>query len=148
LPTCLLSPIEQVITDDLRKIAGYRRPVRNAIALEKPERLEFPDHCAIPQDFLAGLWENWKNPATHEWVRTFTIITVPSNDLVGRIHDWMPAILDRRDYDRWLRREADPHDLLVTYPSEPMRNWPISKRVNKPENDDPAILEPVELDAA
>jgi len=41
-----------------------------------------------------------------------------------------------------------PHDLLITYPSEPMRMWPVSKRVNKPENDDPAILEPVELDAA
>ena len=97
---------------------------------------------------LAGLWENWKNPATHEWIRTFTIITVPSNDLVSRIHDRMPAILDRRDYDRWLGKEADPHDLLVTYPSEPMRMWPISRRVNRPENDDPAILEPVDLDDA
>ena len=40
---------------------------------------------------------------------------VPSNDLVSRIHDRMPAIVDRRHYDRWLGREADPHDLLVTY---------------------------------
>jgi len=24
---------------------------------------------------LAGLWENWKNPATGEWVRTFWVIT-------------------------------------------------------------------------
>jgi hypothetical protein len=23
--------------------------------------------------------------------------------------------------------------------------WPISKRVNKPENDDPSIVEPIEL---
>jgi putative SOS response-associated peptidase YedK len=76
---------------------------------------------------LAGLWENWKNPATREWVRTFTIITIPSNDLVSRIHDRMPAILDRRDYDRWLGRESGPHDLLVTYPPEPTRMWPISR---------------------
>jgi hypothetical protein len=26
-----------------------------------------------------------------------------------------------------------------------MRMWPISTRVNKPDNDDPAIVEPVEL---
>jgi hypothetical protein len=26
-----------------------------------------------------------------------------------------------------------------------MRMWPISTGVNKPENDDPSILEPVEL---
>jgi len=29
-----------------------------------------------------------------------------------------------------------------------MRIWPISTRVNKPENDDPSILDPVELFAA
>jgi len=97
---------------------------------------------------LAGLWENWRDPVTQEWIRTFAIITVPSNELVGRIHDRMPAILVRDSYDRWLGKEPDPHDLLITYPSEPMRMRPISKRVNKPENDDPAILEPVELDAA
>ena len=39
--------------------------------------------------------------ATPEWVRTFVALTTPSNDLVGRIHDWMPAILDPGDYERW-----------------------------------------------
>jgi putative SOS response-associated peptidase YedK len=28
-----------------------------------------------------------------------------------------------------------------------MRVWPISTRVNKPENDDASIIEPVELEA-
>jgi putative SOS response-associated peptidase YedK len=97
---------------------------------------------------LAGLWENWKDPANQEWVRTFTIITFASNELVGRIHDRMPAILARNDYERWLGRERDPHNLMITYPSDLMRMWPISRRVNKPENDDPAILEPTGLDAA
>ena len=54
-----------------------------------------------------------------------------------RIHDRMPAILVRRDHDLWLGSEPDPHDLLVTFPAGLMRIWPISKRVNKPENDDP-----------
>jgi hypothetical protein len=31
------------------------------------------------------------------------------------------------------------------FPSEPMRVWPISTRVNKPENDDPSIVEPIAL---
>jgi hypothetical protein len=31
------------------------------------------------------------------------------------------------------------------FPAEPMRMWPTSPRVNKPENDDPSILEPIEL---
>jgi putative SOS response-associated peptidase YedK len=29
---------------------------------------------------LAGLWENWKDPANQEWIRTFTVVTVASND--------------------------------------------------------------------
>ena len=90
---------------------------------------------------LAGLWENWRNPNTGEWERTFAIITVPSNPLVAKIHNRMPAILDPGSYDRWLSTEPDPHDLLMSYPSEPMTMWPISTRVNKPENDDPSLLE-------
>jgi putative SOS response-associated peptidase YedK len=67
-----------------------------------------------------------KNPNTGQWERTFAIITVPSNELVGQIHDRMPAILEPAGYERWLGLETDPHDLLITYPSEPMMLWPIS----------------------
>jgi putative SOS response-associated peptidase YedK len=41
--------------------------------------------------------------------------------------------------------EPDPRDLLGPFPAEPMRMWPISTRVNKPENDDPSIVEQVVL---
>jgi putative SOS response-associated peptidase YedK len=84
---------------------------------------------------LAGIWENWLNPNTGAWERTFAIITVPE------IHNRMPAILEPKNYERWLGLEPDPHDLLITYPSEPMTMWPISKRVNSPDNDDAALLE-------
>lgn len=61
----------------------------------------------------------------------------------------MPAILKPESYDRWLSLEPDPRDLLITYASEPMTMWPISTRVNKPENDDPSLLdrakEPVDV---
>ena len=90
---------------------------------------------------LAGLWENWRNPNTGEWQRTFAIITVPSNSLVGQIHHRMPAILQPGTYERWLGSAPDPYDLLITYPSEPMTMWPISMRVNAPENDDPSLLD-------
>jgi putative SOS response-associated peptidase YedK len=74
---------------------------------------------------LAGLWENWRNPNTGNWERTFAIIIVPSNDLVAQIHDRMPAILELSGYERWLSADFDPHDLLITYPSEPMTTWSI-----------------------
>jgi putative SOS response-associated peptidase YedK len=97
---------------------------------------------------IAGIWENWKDPSTGEWVRTFAIITTDANPLIAEIHDRMPAILPPSAYTRWLSDEPDPRDLLTPFPSEPMRIWAISTRVNKPENDDASILEPVELTGA
>lgn len=94
---------------------------------------------------LAGLWENWKDPATGGWVRTFAIITVPANSLVGAIHDRMPAILKPADYERWLGIEPDPRELLVSFPAELMTMWPVSRRVNSAREDDAALIDPIEL---
>jgi putative SOS response-associated peptidase YedK len=93
---------------------------------------------------IAGIWENWKEPASGEWIRTFAIITTDANELVAEIHDRMPVILPREGYARWLGEEADPRDLMRPFPPELMRMWPISSRVNKPENDDPSILDPIQ----
>jgi putative SOS response-associated peptidase YedK len=78
-------------------------------------------------------------------VRTFAIIATDSNELVAEIHDRMPVIIAPSDYARWLSDEPDPRDLTRPFPAGLMRMWPISTRVNKPENDDPSIVEPVEL---
>ena len=95
---------------------------------------------------LAGIWENWKRPETEEWLRTFAIITTNSNELVNAIHDRMPVIIAPEDYTRWLSSlEPDPRDLLVPYAAEPMTMWPISTRVNKPDNDDASILDRLTL---
>jgi putative SOS response-associated peptidase YedK len=95
---------------------------------------------------LAAVYENWQRPQTEEWVRTFAVITCPANEMMAHIHDRMPVIVAAENYQCWLANiEPDPRDLLVPYPSEPMTMWPISTCVNKPENDDPGILEPVEM---
>ena len=94
---------------------------------------------------IGGLWENWKEPASGECIRTFAVITTDANELVAEIHDRMPLILAPGDYARWLSNEPDPGDLMRPFPAEPLRMWPISTRVNKPENDDPSIVEPIEL---
>jgi putative SOS response-associated peptidase YedK len=83
-----------------------------------------------------------------ETVRTFAIITTGANELVAEIHDRMPLIISPGDYARWLSEQPDPQDLMRPFAAEPMRMWPISTRVNKPENDDSSIAEPIELSAA
>jgi putative SOS response-associated peptidase YedK len=92
---------------------------------------------------LAGIWENWKEPSSGEWLRTFAIVTTDANELVAEIHDRMPVILARSAYERWLGEHPDPHELMRPFPAQLVRMWPISTRVNKPANDDPAILEPI-----
>ena len=73
------------------------------------------------------------------------MISNGASTLVVDIHDRMPVILAPADYERRPGKEPDPRDLMRPYPAEPMRMWPISTRVNKPENDDPSIVEPTEL---
>ena len=114
----------------------------------KGQRVKQPYAIAMKDDTpfgIGGLWENWKDPASGEWVRTFVIITTDANELVAQLHNRMPLILAPDEYKRWLSDDPDPSDLLRPFPAEPMRMWPISTRVNKPENDEPSILEPVRL---
>jgi putative SOS response-associated peptidase YedK len=97
---------------------------------------------------IGGLWENWKDPTSGQWIRTFAIITTDANEMVAEIHDRMPLIIAPGYYQRWLSDDPDPHELMRVFPAEPMRMSPISTRVNKPENDDPSILGPIKQSAA
>ena len=95
---------------------------------------------------FAGLWEGWKQPGSGEWLRTCTIITGEPNDLVREIHTRMPVILPEEQHEAWLSGEAGK-EILVPFPADQMKAWPISARVNAPKNDDPAIIAPVELES-
>ena len=58
----------------------------------------------------------------------------------------MPVILSEEHHDAWLAGEAGK-EILVPYPADRMKAWPISARVNDPKNDDPEIVAPVELES-
>jgi putative SOS response-associated peptidase YedK len=64
------------------------------------------------------LWENWHDPTSGEWVRTFVVITTDANELVAQIHNRMPLILATGDYVRWLSDDPDPRDLLRPFPAD------------------------------
>lgn len=96
---------------------------------------------------LAGIWENWRHPATSAWIRTFCIVTTHANDVLADVHDRMPVIVPPQSFDRWLACiEPDPHDLLVPYPAAPMCRWPVSVRVGKTGNDDATILDMADVE--
>lgn len=99
---------------------------------------------------LAGLWENWRSPAG-EWVRSFTVVTCPPNALCGQIHNRMPVILPPSTWPLWLGEDAaEPEQLkavLRPYPDDDMTLWPVSARVGNVKNNEPSLIEPVELTA-
>jgi putative SOS response-associated peptidase YedK len=94
---------------------------------------------------LAGLWENWKEPTTGEWIRTFTIVTTDANELVSQLHDRMPVIIGPSDRQRWMDPEDTPSDLLRPYAADEMTMWPVSTAVNVPKNDSRELIEPISL---
>jgi putative SOS response-associated peptidase YedK len=114
---------------------GFRANVRVDRLRRQPYAIAMADRSPFG---LAGLWENCKDPATAEWVRTFCIITTAANELVGRIHDRMPAILRPEDYDRWLAGEVPR-----AVPRRAHGHVAVSIRVNSPTNDDASLLEPL-----
>jgi putative SOS response-associated peptidase YedK len=93
---------------------------------------------------FAGLWESWC-PKQGEPLETFTILTTDANEMVERVHDRMPVILARKDYERWLEPTAAerlPVDLLRPFPAEEMSAWRVSDRVGNVRNNEPALLSP------
>ncbi|MEA2898174.1 MAG: hypothetical protein QOJ84_3789 [Bradyrhizobium sp.] len=77
---------------------------------------------------VAGIWENWKNPETSQWERTFALITVPANKLIAPIHDRMLAIIEPEDFERWFAPDDDdPCYLLKPYSAELMSIAPVGK---------------------
>jgi putative SOS response-associated peptidase YedK len=94
---------------------------------------------------FAGLWDHWTSPTGDEKL-TCTIITTAPNSLMAEIHDRMPVILDKDSMWDWLDLDASPialHALLQAYPAKQMKAYPISKLVNRPENDSTEVIAPL-----
>ena len=95
---------------------------------------------------MAGLWEIWNSPQGDE-IHTFTIITTDANDFMAPIHNRMPVILHKDDYDLWLEPKEVPADklqaLLRPYESDEMTAYEVSRAVNTPSIDEPDLIQPV-----
>jgi putative SOS response-associated peptidase YedK len=97
---------------------------------------------------FAGMWEHWVNPEG-EPVESCAIITTDANELVKEIHDRMPVILPRKNYQVWLDPEVQDTEklqkLLVQYPAKEMRAYPVSLLVNNPKVDNANCVAPLEI---
>jgi putative SOS response-associated peptidase YedK len=95
---------------------------------------------------FAGLWEHWAGADGSE-IESCTLLTTEPNELVRPLHNRMPVILSPRDYDLWLDVEVQDvqrlRPLFQPFPASQMDAYPISRRVNRPENDDPSVIQPL-----
>jgi putative SOS response-associated peptidase YedK len=94
---------------------------------------------------FAGCWEAWKDKATDQVMDTYTIITTDPNELIKPLHNRMPVILHKRDYENWLA-PADPSrlpvDLLRPFPADQMKAWKVGSSVGNVRNNSPELLVP------
>jgi putative SOS response-associated peptidase YedK len=93
---------------------------------------------------FAGLWESWAGPEGE--VRSFTIITTEANELMARIHDRMPAILQPGQYAHWLdpalQHPADVQAMIASYPAGELQAIPIGGKINNTRNQGAELIEP------
>ena len=87
---------------------------------------------------------------THERrIRSFAIITTMPNKLCAELHNRMPVVLKPDVWPAWLGEQpATVRDLkavLAPYPSDEMICWPVSTRVGNVRNNDPSLIEPINL---
>lgn len=66
---------------------------------------------------------------------TYTILTTESNEVMRPIHDRMPVILDREEFDGWLDPDSEVKPLMDSYPADQMYAVPISTKINSPRNE-------------
>jgi putative SOS response-associated peptidase YedK len=110
---------------------------------KQPHYITLLDHEPFA---FAGLWERWFSPDGSE-IKSATIITTEPNPKIAALHNRMPVILHKADYERWLapqdRKPEQLQDLLVAYPADQMVHYPVSTIVNSPANDLPETVVPL-----
>lgn len=114
------------------------------LRLDEKTKVPFDIHFRDRRPFyMAGLYE----PATPERPATYAVLTTSANELMARIHNRMPAILDLAAAKRWLKpgavTEGDVATLTAPPPAEEMEANPVSSLVNSPRHDVPECIVPV-----
>ena len=95
---------------------------------------------------FAGLYDTWR-ASDGEPVTSCTIITTDANELVAPIHERMPVIIPKRQYQSWLDPELQDVvklvSLLSPLPARQMQAYEVSRLVNAPANNAPECIAPV-----
>lgn len=109
---------------------------------------------------FAGMYELWRDPAVEDrddpvaWLWTATILTTTSVGSLSRIHDRMPVLVPRANFDMWLDPDfgSGPGDVealrgMLDSDRDPeLAAYAVSTAVNSVRNDGPALIEAVAVE--
>jgi putative SOS response-associated peptidase YedK len=117
---------------------------------------EFARINGKPQPFLfrredwgvfafGGAWSMWQGP--QETKLTYTLLTTAPGKLVAEVHERMSLVIDEADWETWLTgTKAQAAELVRPNPLAGFVRYPVSTRANSVRNDDPSLVEPIQLD--
>jgi putative SOS response-associated peptidase YedK len=149
--------------DDAHKIRTYNLNAKSETIFEKPsfKSAIISRRCIVPStgffewktiqkkkypyfiypaetDFfsLAGIYEQWSDKETGEYMETFAILTTAANPLMAEIHNEkkrMPLILPADLEDYWLKgiNKSDISACFNSFDEKLMQAHPISKNISK-----------------
>ena len=109
---------------------------------------KIPYHIKVKDEKIfsfAGVWDDVKDEKTGEIIRSFSIITTETNELLKDIHNRMPVILPKEYEEEWLNVDtplSSAADLLIPYDSNTMEAYIISDKINRPTNNSAEIINP------
>ena len=96
---------------------------------------------------FAGLWASWRpsgSSAEVEPLRTFTILTTQATEALADVHDRMPVMLPRESEHDWLDHTAPLEAVeALCRPFAGTARVAVSALVSNPDNDTPAVIQPV-----
>lgn len=99
---------------------------------------------------FGGIYDLWQHPTTKETLHTFTILTVPANELCGKIHNGgknpyrMPLIINREREGQWLDNSIKVDAIqgfFLPFDQQMMDAYPVSKDFTKKSSQDSSITE-------
>lgn len=96
---------------------------------------------------MAGLWEQWHDPAANAPLESCSIIVTAANPYIRPLHDRMPVILPEQSHAAWLDPSnsdtAALRELLALADTTRFTHHPVDKAVNNARNDHAGLIAPI-----
>jgi putative SOS response-associated peptidase YedK len=99
---------------------------------------------------VAALCDTWHDKAEGRDVRSCAMVITEPNAFVAQVHDRMPVILEKPQFDQWMNGTPDEAaELMKPAAEDVLQKWPVSRRINssRTSGEDQSLIAPIDLAA-